>query len=416
MFCSGCWHDDRATSPNGGRRDILVDRAGEKKLPEKRLKKVRQNEMKENKEQIKSLYGIRALACLCVVCYHYWCVFVSDAGLGREMEPWYPASKYFFEYSKNAVEMFFLISGFLIAYHYRDRILTMSFPSYFKRHFGKLIGASIVVNLWAWGNAGLMTVGGFESAQRPVTALRMILSVLMMNTGWFTSVRETGLPVCSTMWYIDILFLCYLLYFAIGKIGRNRIVYLCICAGMVLVGKICLDATPNLPFLWALNGRGYAPFFLGVLLYEFQERASEKVRRIVTWLWSGFVAVFFVFHMIVGFERVFGVFGTMNYVRYFEFVAAPGILLAALNLPLVRNGFSWEPLCMLGSLSAEIYYVHNNVFQDYWMLNRATGERINLLAPPAFLLMVVSVIPWGVLYKYLRTRFYGMLPGPEKSR
>jgi hypothetical protein len=50
------------------------------------------------------------------------------------------------------------------------------------------------------------------------------------------------------------------------------------------------------------------------------------------------------------------------------------------------------------------------------MLNRATGERINLLAPPVFLLIVVSVIPWGVLYKYLRTRFYGMLPGPEKSR
>jgi hypothetical protein len=37
MFCSGCWHDDRATSPNGDCRDILVDRAGEEKPPEKRL-------------------------------------------------------------------------------------------------------------------------------------------------------------------------------------------------------------------------------------------------------------------------------------------------------------------------------------------------------------------------------------------
>ena len=372
--------------------------------------------MEKRKERFESISGLRAMACLCVVCYHFFCLFIDDPGLGRDMLPWYPASRYFFEYSKNAVEMFFLISGFLIAWHYRDKIQTISFRTFFGRHYGKLIGASLVVTLWAWGNEAMRNLAGLQANQMAVTPIRILLSVLMINTGWFTSFRQTGLPVCSTMWFVNLLVLCYLLYFVLGRIGRNRYLFLGLCICMVIVGWICLEHTPKLPFLWTFNGRAYVPFFLGVLLCEFQASASETLRRYVTWVWTGFVAVFFVYHMIVGFERVFGVFGTMNYVRYFEFIAAPGILLGAVNLPPLRKALSWEPLCALGGLSAEIYYVHNNVLEDYWILNRITGDRVNLLAPAAFLLMLASVIPWAMLYRYRKGRLYGLIRKTEMRK
>lgn len=36
------------------------------------------------------------------------------------------------------------------------------------------------------------------------TPLRFVLSVLMINTGWFASFTQTLLPVNATMWFIDV--------------------------------------------------------------------------------------------------------------------------------------------------------------------------------------------------------------------
>ena len=358
----------------------------------------------KNRKQFDSITGLRAAACLCIVCYHYFCLYVDDPGLSRELLPWYPQSAYFFEYAKNATEMFFLLSGFLTAWHTRGGMENMSFGAYAKRKFLKLLGASAAVNLWALINLFLLNRAGLATGGTPVTPLRFLLSVLMINTGWFTSYARTGLPVATTMWYVDVLLLCTLLYYPVCRFGKRRGVYLALCAGMVLLGWLCLDHTPNLPFLWVFDGRGYVPFFLGALLCEFQKEASDRQKRLVSLLWFGFVAVFFLLHLALGFERVFGALGTMRYVRYFTFVAAPGILLAALNLAPVRTLLSCGPLVWLGGLSAAIYYVHNNVMQDYLLLNALTGTKIDLLAPLFFLLILLSMIPWALLFRAAGTR------------
>ena len=110
----------------------------------------------KDRKQFDSITGLRALACLCIVCYHYFCLYVDDPGLGRELLPWYPHSAFFFEYSKNAVEMFFLLSGFLTAWHTRSRMDSLSFGTYAKRKILKLIGPSAAVNLWALFNLFFM--------------------------------------------------------------------------------------------------------------------------------------------------------------------------------------------------------------------------------------------------------------------
>ena len=361
-----------------------------------------QQKLTEKKTCFDSITGLRGIACLCIVCYHFYCLHIDDPGLGRELEPWYPWSKYFFEYSKNASEMFFLISGFLIAWHYRNQIGKLSFGTFFRQRYGKLIGASVFVNLWALVNVWLMTGVGMGAETVPVTVPRFLLSLLMINTGWFTSYARTGLPVCSTMWYIDVLLLCYMFYYAVGRIGKDRRVYIALCAGMVLLGWICLDHTPRMPFLWSFDGRGYVPFFLGVLLSEFQRTAAEKRKRLISLLWGAGIAAFFLLHTIVGFERVFGPFGTKSYIRYFEFAAAPGILLCALNLKPIREALSWRPLVWLGGLSASIYYVHNSLMEDYKIVNTITGAKIDFLSEPVFLLVIASVIPFAVLFQRSR--------------
>ena len=169
------------------------------------------------------------------------------------------------------------------------------------------------------------------------------------------------------MWFVDVLLLCYLLYYAVAKLGKKDRTYIGLCAVMVLLGWICLEHSPRLPFLWAFDGRGYTTFFLGALLAEFQTKVTKTWRVKISSVWGAFIVLFFIFHLVVGFENVFGEFGTSNYVRYFEYVAAPGLILSILNLNVPDRIFSWKPLLQLGALSSMIYYIHNNCI-DYFAI------------------------------------------------
>ena len=145
----------------------------------------------EDKQKINSITGIRGIACLFIVCFHFYCLIIEDQGMGYDSVPWIFKSKYIFAYSKNAVELFFMISGFLTAWTYRRKITSMSFKEYFKKHYLKLITASLVVNLWALFNILVRYRIGLTSGLTEPTVIRFILSVLMINTGWFTSYSQT---------------------------------------------------------------------------------------------------------------------------------------------------------------------------------------------------------------------------------
>ncbi len=349
---------------------------------------------------------MRGIACLFIVCYHYFCLYIDDPGLGRTALPFYPHSEFFFEYSKNAVELFFMLSGFLTAFHYREKIASLSPWAYLKKHYGKLFIPSVIVNLWALLNAWLMlrTVPGSDAWISPITPLRTILSVLMVNTGWVTSYRQTALPLNSTMWFVDVLLLCYLLYYLVRRLAKNRYLYLSACTVMVLIGWVCLEHSPRLPFLWLVDGRGYVLYFLGALLCEFQLNAAEGVRKGVSAAWGTLILGFLLIRLFVGFENIFGSIGSSAYVRYFEFVAAPGLLLAALNLRPISSLLAWKPFVWAGLLSGALYYVHNNVMEDYLVLNAVLGSKLSFSSGLVFLAVLMSVIPFAVLWQYLRTK------------
>ena len=273
--------------------------------------------VKNPKQEFLSLSGMRGIACLFIVCFHYYCLFIDDLGWGAEAMPFAPYSEFFFTYSKNAVELFFMLSGFLTAYHYREKIAEMSFWSYLKKHYKKLIIPSIIVNLWALINAwiALRAVSGSEAYIPAITPLRVVLSVLMLNTGWVTSTARTSLPLNSTMWFIDVLLLCYLLYYLVRRFAKNTYVYLSACVIMILIGWVCLEHSPRLPFLWGLDGRGYAPFFLGTLLCEFQVKAEEQVKKEVSVVWGTLIVGFLIIRQWIGFEarsETQGMCGTSN--------------------------------------------------------------------------------------------------------
>ena len=67
-------------------------------------------EIREKQNRIDSVTGMRGIACICIVCFHFYCLLIDDYGLGYDAVPWVHSTRYFFEYSKNAVELFFISS------------------------------------------------------------------------------------------------------------------------------------------------------------------------------------------------------------------------------------------------------------------------------------------------------------------
>ena len=362
------------------------------------------------KPRIDSITGLRGIACLFIVCYHYFCLYADDRGLGLSAMPFAPHSAFFFAYSKNAVELFFMISGFLTAYHYRDRFRETAPGTYITRNYTKLFIPSLAATLWAAANTAiwLKTVPGSEAYVTQPTLLRSVLSALMVNTGWFTSLQRTGLPLNSTMWFINVLLLCYLLYYAIGKLAKRPALYIGLNAAMVLLGWFCLTFTPGLPFLWSLNGRAYVTFFLGVLLCEFQSRAGESTKRTASIVWAVLMAGVLIARLVLGYDAVFGRLGPSAYVRYFEFFAAPGLLLAALNLAPVRRLLQLKPILWLGELSAAVYFVHNALMQDYAIVSDRLGGAIPFSSPVVFAAVLLSVLPAAMLFRLLNDKADGL--------
>ena len=80
--------------------------------------------MSRMKPQIKSINGIRGIASIFIMIFHYFCVF---CGADVSLVPKPERTRYLFLFSQYGVELFFMLSGFLIAYNYKEILKEKSF-------------------------------------------------------------------------------------------------------------------------------------------------------------------------------------------------------------------------------------------------------------------------------------------------
>ena len=165
------------------------------------------------------------------------------------------------------------------------------------------------------------------------------------------------------------------------------------CNVMVVVGYICITKKWDIPFLYFNSGRGYASFFMGTLLHEFQEKIGKRKREKISGSALAFLIFVTILSAINGVEPTFG-----DFYRCFVFIIAPTIIISTLNLNFVRAFFELRPFVWLGSISMSIYYVHNNVMVDYTIINEILNLKLNFNSTKAFVIIIVSMIPFAVLW------------------
>ena len=245
----------------------------------------------ESKRHYPILDGLRGVAAVIVVIFH-----MCEAFTFTNKYPQLIGHGYL------AVDFFFLLSGFVIAYAYDDRWVKMSIVDFYKRRLvrlqpmvvmGSVIGAGLFYfqagNLFplvaitpVWKVLLLMVIG----------ATLIPISIPMDIRGW-----QEMHPLDGPAWSLFFEYLANIMYAVlVRKFSKTLLSILVALSGCVMIGWLLLGPKGDLIGGWSLNAeqlfigftRVMYPFFAGVLLCRMGKLIKVKG---AFWLCSLLVAV-----------------------------------------------------------------------------------------------------------------------------
>lgn len=300
--------------------------------------------------------GLRGIGAIAIAFFSHYFYMVPERNF-----PFYNGLTYWcWNYARFFVEMFFLISGFVITMSYHDRILQkkVSFWNYFKKRVLRFYPLMLVtLVLTAMVQAVHMQLTGDYFAKEIVmenTVVSFLLHLLCL--------QGTGLaPVSfnSPAWYLSILLIMYVIFYVLTALfAKYRLEYVAYFL-MVVLG-VFFSVTGYAAIF--LNCRGLMGFFAGCLLYglcELYQRIPKEWCRIILQV---VVAASWIVIVCLGAVKGHIVFGPERQliVVYALLIWPPVVFLTIVN-PVVRNVMSNKVFAWFGTLSFSMYMIHFSI-------------------------------------------------------
>jgi peptidoglycan/LPS O-acetylase OafA/YrhL len=349
-------------------------------------------EILKTKQHFEILDGLRGIAALAVVTFHFMEMAISDY------------SKNFIAHGFLAVDFFFCLSGFVIAYAYDDRIEKMSVLAFFKSRIIRLHPLVIlgsILGLMAFLFDPFANYPGVYSIGKLL--LLFLSSVLLIPFPGMTE-RAFNLfgfnaPAWSLFWeYVANIFYALIL----NRIHRNWLLLLAILSA----GWICFVAhrSGNLAGGWGGENfwdgcaRISYSFLAGMLVYRFQWIIQSKL---------GFLGMIFllILPFIMPFSSRNWLTEPLVVLLYFPLLIALGA--GATLTPGLKK------LCVFsGNISYPLYMTHYSViwiFSNYYNTHKPATAQLTfiiltgviVLIGFAYLMMIFYDIP---IRKYLNSK------------
>ncbi|KUO21751.1 acyltransferase family protein [Streptomyces dysideae] len=332
--------------------------------------------------RLRALDGLRLVAALMVAAYHY-------GGRGGDVtEAWgsspkqqFPTLHEYFAYGCLGVQVFFVISGFVICMSGWGRPL----KSFFASRASRLLPAYWVAVVLVAAVFALPMVA--YKAVSPSDAL-VNLTMLQMPLG-----VDRVLGVCWTLWAEIRFYALFALCVVLPGASRRRVIMF--CAVWTLAAVIAQNA--NMPLLDIVLMPEYAPFFTGgVGLYL----VHRDRRDAYAW---GIVAVSFLIGQHYAVRNLWNAadpnafahrtsFGIVLVVA-FGFVAVGAIALGWLNWA------NWRWLTVAGALTYPFYLVHEHLG---WAVIHALHRGLGLASAETFALTIglMLLLAW-LLHRFV---------------
>lgn len=300
---------------------------------------------------------LRGFAALTVVLWHWQHFYTLKNGAVQNFQitqqPFYNVLYVFYNYGFVAVDLFFLISGFVFFYLYSDKIANrgVSPKSFFIFRFSRLyplhLITLIVVCLLQYHLYS--TAGGYFVYTS--NDLYHFLLNIFFATSWGL---EKGESFNGPNWSVSVEVLLYLLFFAICWFRLNKNYFL---VSMMILGLVVHS-------FYQPMGRGLYSFFFGGLLYQLYLFIikSDKTEMIVKVL--GIINLLFVLLIAVEAKYTYLQYYSMKFLHgNFHYniivytVVFPSFVLYLILLETLR-GPKGKRFSFIGNISYSSYLLH----------------------------------------------------------
>ncbi|MPY51813.1 acyltransferase family protein [Streptomyces acidicola] len=328
--------------------------------------------------RLRALDGLRLIAALMVAAYHYGGRDgeISQAW-GTSSKQQFPTLHEWFAYGCLGVQIFFVISGFVICMSGWGRPLRSFFVSRASRLMPAYWAAVILVTVVF----ALPTVA--YKAVSPSDAL-VNLTMLQQPLG-----VDRVLGVCWTLWAEVRFYALFALCVVLPGVTRSRVIMFCAC--WTLAAAIAQSA--NEPLLDTVLMPEYAPFFIGGMGLYLVHRDRRDVYAwgivMVSWLIGQHYAVQELWHApnpdAFSNRTSYGIVLVVT----LGFVAVAAIALGWLNR------INWPWLTVAGALTYPFYLVHEHLG---WVSVNVLHQRLGLPAGATIGLTLLGmlVLAWAL--------------------
>ncbi|MEU6761399.1 acyltransferase [Streptomyces sp. NPDC046853] len=352
---------------------------------------------KRARPRLRALDGLRLIAALMVAAYHYGGRDgeISEAW-GNSPQLQFPTAHSWFAYGCLGVQIFFVISGFVICMSGWGRPLRAFFASRVSRLFPSYWAAIVLVTA-----VFALPVVAYEAVS-PSDAL-VNLTMLQQPLG-----VDRVLGVCWTLWaelrFYALFALCVVLP------GANRARVILFCAVWTLAAVIAEGA--NEPLLDLVLMPEYAPFFIGGIgIYlVHRDRRDLTAWGIVgaSWLIGQHYAVDRLWHApnpdFFSYRTSFGIIAVVT-------AGFAAVLLIALG---ALHRVDWKWLTVAGALTYPFYLVHEHLG---WVTVAALHRGLGLPSYATFGLTIAAMLllAW-LLNRFVEERLTPLIRGGLMTR
>ncbi len=244
-----------------------------------------------------SLDLLKILATLVIVLHHY------ERAFGIHFDTWNFGNGAF--NFGHAVELFFIISGYL-SYSKISKIQNgLSFGRYFSAKYLRLVPLTVLCSALTAIYALYVWHGDNFS----------LLRVLMVAFCVFTGRNNGQVFFNSHLWYLGVLLICYAVFYMIIYLSqRLRINWRYACFFVIITGVSVHSAGWDVPFLNPNTARGYMAFFTGLMLASGLEERRPTFRMAVSAL---LVVVFSTLILIFRYDLLdYGIIYFLTFIYY----------------------------------------------------------------------------------------------------
>lgn len=297
------------------------------------------------------------------------------------------------------VEIFFAISGFFAYVSYMDKIgeKKLGFLSFIwgrvKRLYPAMIISVVIIAFAQWISYdifGHYAILDYYDGRNSL--MGFMLSIFGVNCGWICN--HDTYSINGVTWYISILMICYVFFYAYALLSRkNKVIGYVFIGALMALGLIILIVKPFFPLLYMSNGRGYLDFFGGVLIagiYTHIDREKYKKHMIII----GIVLL-----VVYGILRL--TIHRDNICYLCSFLFNPGVMLLFLNVNFLDKISDNKVMRYLGKISFDIYLFNMPVFAWIVLITLLLGIDVNYKNVGVWLLCSLANVLVAMLIRYL---------------